>query len=110
MIPPKTQRSLGVLRSLAGVGHAAMAPHAAYMKITTVELEKLRLNRAKEHAVRRIRDIDERLRQLEEQKAALLGNIERNVGSGRQPGPETHLATTMKGVRAASGGTVRLTY
>ncbi len=110
MTPAKTQRSLGVVRSLAGVGHAEMAPHAAYMKITTLELEKLRLNTAKERAARRIRDINERLRQLEEQKAALLRNIERNLGSGRQPMPETNLATRMKGVQAVGGGTVRLTY
>lgn len=110
MIPPKTQRGLGVVRSLAGVGHAAMAPHAAYMKITTLELEKLRLNRAREHASRRIREIDQRLRQLEEQQAALLDNIEHNVGNGRRSMPETNLATKMKGVQAGASGRVRLTY
>ncbi len=42
------------------------------MKITTLELEKLRLSKAREHALRRIGEIDGRLRELEEQKAALL--------------------------------------
>ena len=35
-----------------------MAPHAAYMKITTLELEKLRLSKAREHALHRIGEID----------------------------------------------------
>jgi hypothetical protein len=109
MIPPKTQRGLDVVRKLAGIGHAVMAPHAAYMKITTLELEKLRLSNAKEQVVRRIRDIDERLRQIDEQKTALLRNIQRNLGSGLQ-GPSMRLGPKMKGVQAAPGGTARLTY
>jgi hypothetical protein len=108
MIPPKTQRGLDVVRKLAGLAHV-MAPHAAYMKITTLELEKLRLTNAREHVIRRIRDIDERLGQLDEQKAALLRNIERNVGSAR-PRSEAHLATRMKGMQVAAGATARLTY
>jgi hypothetical protein len=109
MIPHKTQRGIDVVRKLAGMGHKVIAPHAAYMKITTLELEKVRLNNTKEHVLRRSRDIDERLRQIEEQKDALLRNIERNLGS-EQSRPDAHLATKMKGLKALAGGTARLTY
>ena len=104
MIPAKTQRSLNVLRALSGLTTTAMAPHAAYMKITTLELEKLRLNKARDHALRRIGEIDARLRELEGQKAALLSCL----GPGRGgPAPS---GIGAKGLRGNGGGRVRLTY
>lgn len=106
MIPSKTQRSLSVLQALAGTGSKAMAPHAAYMKITTLELEKLRLNKARQHATRRMAEIDARLRELDAQKSALLSAIEsaRNMPSlpGRGLGA--------KGLRTPVTGRARLTY
>jgi hypothetical protein len=104
MIPSKTQRSLSVLRALSGLTTTAMAPHAAYMKITTLELEKLRLNKARENALRRMAEIDARLRDLEGQKAALLSCL----GPGRG-GPQTP-GIGAKGLRPNGGGRVRLTY
>ncbi len=105
MIPGKTQRSLNVLRSLSGAAHQAMAPHAAYMKITTIELEKMRLGKARDHALRRMGEIDARLRELDAQKAALLSAMEtaRTVPAPvRGPGA--------KGLRPRMAGRVRLTY
>ena len=58
-------------RELSGCGSQTMPPHAAYMKITTVELEKLRLNKARQHALRRVDEIDDRLSELDAKKAAL---------------------------------------
>jgi len=98
MIPSKTQRSLSVLREM---NPAAMAPHAAYMKITTLELEKLRLSKARQHALRRVGEIDARLRELEGQKAALLSCL----GPARSGPP----AIGARGLRH-NGGRVRLTY
>lgn len=106
MIPSKRQRSLSVLRSLSGRADRAMAPHAAYMKITTLELEKLRLNKAREHALRRVDEIDARLRELETQKAALLGAIE--TGRSLPPPPSRGLGA--KGLRPVAAGRARLTY
>jgi hypothetical protein len=105
MIPGKTQRSLNVLRSLSGSAHQAMAPHAAYMKITTIELEKMRLGRAREHALRRMAEIDARLRELEAQKAALLSAMETVRGT---PGPLR--GPGAKGLRPSVAGRVRLAY
>jgi len=106
MIPSKTQRSLSVLRELSGCGSKAMPPHAAYMKITTLELEKLRLNKARQHALRRVDEIDDRLRDLDAKKAALLSAIE--TGRGLPPPPSRGLSA--KGLRPVAAGRARLTY
>jgi hypothetical protein len=83
-----------------------MAPHAAYMKITTIELEKMRLRKARDHALRRMADIDARVRELEAQKAALLGAIE-NVRN--TPAPVRAVGT--RGLHpGVGGGRVRLAY
>jgi hypothetical protein len=105
MSPSKTQRNLSVLRQLSGSATTAMAPHAAYMKITTLELEKLRLNKAREHALRRVGEIDARLRELDAQKAALLSCLGAARGAPPTPG------IGAKGLRPSGGGSrVRLTY
>lgn len=105
MIPSKTQRSLNVLQSLSGSAHKAMAPHTAYMKITTIELEKMRLGKAREHAIRRLGEIDARVRELDAQKAALMSAIETahaTPSPARGPGA--------RGLRPGAGGRVRLAY
>jgi hypothetical protein len=104
MIPSKTQRSLNVLRALSGSGSKAMAPHAAYMKITTIELEKMRLGKAKSHALRRLSEIDARLGELDAQKAALINAIEAVHAQ-----PAVVRSTAPRGLRS-SAGRVRLTY
>ncbi len=106
MIPSKTQRSLNVMRSLSGSAHRAMAPHAAYMKITTIELEKMRLRKARDHALRRISEIDARLRDLDARKAALMQAIETACAAPSAPirGP------VAKGLRPGVAGRVRLAY
>ncbi len=105
MIPAKTQRALSVLRSLSGAPHKAMAPHAAYMKITTIELEKMRLGRAREHALRRMGEIDARLRELESLKGALMAAME-----GAQSAAPAARGPGAKGLRPAAAGRVRLAY
>jgi hypothetical protein len=104
MIPNKTQRSLNVLRSLSGSAHKAMAPHAAYMKITTIELEKMRLRKARDHAMRRMAEIDARLCELDAQKEALMRAIEAACAA---PPPR---APAAKGLRPGVAGRVRLAY
>lgn len=109
MIPARTLRSLNVLRTLQSVSKPLLAPHAAYMKVTCLELEKLRLNKAREHARRRIGDIDSRLRELNEQKTALLRSMEdARTGpplAGRQPG-----GSAPKGLQVTGPGKARFSY
>src|SRR5271155_5197420 len=107
MIPIKTQRGLNMLRAISGISTTAMPPHAAYMKITTLELEKLRLNKAREHALRRVTEVDARLRELEALKAALLSCM----SPVRVAAPASRIGGQgigAKGLRPSGGGGVRL--
>jgi len=64
-------------------------PYRAYMKISCLEMEKARRGSERESAMHRVRIIDERFREIEAEKAALLkalGTIER---SDVPPGDET---------------------
>jgi len=65
-------RGLKDLRTTGALGAATLTPHAAYMKITSLELEKLRLSRVRQHAARRIGEIDGRCEEIGIEKAALL--------------------------------------
>lgn len=65
-------RGLKDLRTTGALGSATLAPHAAYMKITSLELEKLRLSRVRQNAAKRIGEIDMRCEEIGLEKAALL--------------------------------------
>ena len=77
-------RNLAHLRTLSGLNAQEVAPHTAYMRITSLELEKLRLSRVRQHALRRIAEIEARYAQIAVEKAKLLA-----VADGsRADGPE----------------------
>ena len=65
-------RGMKDLRTTGALGAPAIPPHAVYMKITSLELEKLRLSRVRQHAARRIGEIDARCEEIGLEKAALL--------------------------------------
>lgn len=65
-------RGLADLRTFSGLNAQEVAPHTAYMKITSLELEKLRLGRVKRDALRRIAAIDARYVDIAAEKAKLL--------------------------------------
>lgn len=70
------RRSLRDIRTLSGrVGKVSM-PHNAFMRISHIELEKARRSREKEAASRLIADIDERIGEIEAEKAEILQNLE----------------------------------
>ncbi len=72
-------RTLADTRTHSARGAAPIAPHSAYMKITSLELEKLRLARVRDNAAQRISDIEARCADIEREKAALL----RAIGDSR---------------------------
>ncbi|MHC1713317.1 MAG: hypothetical protein AB9872_14320 [Solidesulfovibrio sp.] len=71
-----TRRGLRDIRTLSGRVGKVNAPHNAFMRISHIELEKVRRNREKEAASRLIADIDERLEEIEVEKAEILRNLE----------------------------------
>ncbi len=85
-------RGLKDLRTTGALGAVAIAPHAAYMKITSLELEKLRLSRVRQHAARRIGEIDARCEEIGLEKAALLAAMKapaESIAGVRQDAPSS---------------------
>jgi hypothetical protein len=85
-------RGLKDLRTTGALGAVTLAPHAAYMKITSLELEKLRVSRVRRDAARRIAEIDTRYEEIGLEKAALLAAMEAPAvatGGARQGAPSS---------------------
>jgi hypothetical protein len=68
-------RGLADLNTLSRLSAHEIAPHTAYMKITSLELEKVRLGRVRRNALRRIAEIDARYQDIHAEKARLLDAI-----------------------------------
>ncbi len=83
-------RGMADLKTLAGLGARQIAPHAAYMKITSLELEKLRLGRVRQNAERRIAEIDARYKDIEAEKAGLLSATGSTDAENRHALPPPH--------------------
>ncbi len=71
----KYVRGLADIKTRFGLRSSTIAPHTAYMKITSLEIEKLRLNRVRENALQRVADIDARCAEIQKAKTALLAAI-----------------------------------
>ena|SRR5271166_3868398 len=88
------------LRTTGALGRATLAPHAAYMKITSLELEKLRLSRVRQQAARRIGEIDARYEEIGLEKAALLAAMQApaDYGVGVRQGAQSSQSRRSRGV------------
>lgn len=87
-IPKKNIRGLQDIRTKFGRCGPGYDPYMAYMKISCLEMEKLRRNKEKESALHRVKVIDERLAEIEAEKAAILQNLAENGGSSCPSGCE----------------------
>jgi hypothetical protein len=75
-------RGLLDLRTLSGRVDQVSEPYRAYMRITSIEMEKVRRGQERESAMHRVKNIDERFNEIEAEKAALLQALgERNEGN-----------------------------
>ena len=94
-------RGLADLKTFSGLNAQEVAPHTAYMKITSLELEKLRLGRVRHNALQRIAQIDARYVDIAAEKAKLLAAAngvrvqarERSPASPRARGFSAHTAS-----------------
>lgn len=71
---PAAKRSLRGLRNiktLSGRDDAAGLPHRAYMKLACLEMERERRVLERKNALRRLKSIDDRIRDIEAEEAAL---------------------------------------
>lgn len=102
-------RGLADLKTLARLSAHEIAPHAAYMKITSLELEKVRLGRVRQNAERRIAEIDARCKAIHAEKARLLEAIAL-AAAGQAPPPERRSAQPARGFRPHHFGGPALRY
>jgi flagellar motility protein MotE (MotC chaperone) len=68
----RTIRGLQDIRTIAGKPDIINEPYRAYMRITTIEMEKFRKNKERESALHRVRNIEERFKEIEAEKDELL--------------------------------------
>lgn len=71
-ISMKNIRRLQDIRTLEGSVDLANQPYRAFMKITCLEMEKARRAKERESALHRVKNIDERLEEIEIEKANLM--------------------------------------
>ncbi len=64
-------RGLRDLRTRAGQADGASLPHRAYMKLACLEMEKARRRIERSSALQRLHTIDERIRDIETEQAAI---------------------------------------
>ena len=84
-ISTRSIRSLQDIRTLEGWVDLAKQPYRAFMKITCLEMEKARREKERESALHRVENIDERLREIEAEKAGLMKVL--GVSDGKAAGP-----------------------
>jgi len=75
-----------------------MAPHATYVQVAFLELEKARHEKEIEAGQSRLRALGARVRQIEVKKAALLGSMARQEGNGASGGGEAGKDTGPAGI------------
>jgi hypothetical protein len=92
-------RGLQDIRTLSGKVDQAFIPYKGYMKVSCLEMEKLRRGKERESAMQRVKNIDARFREIEAEKAALLQTLKerdcRNSDNapGIQPKPTLRRST-----------------
>lgn len=80
-IGKKNIRSLQDIRTLSGSVDQVFQPYKAYMRVTTLEMEKLRRSQERESAINRVNNIDARFKEIEAEKSALLESLRVHKGA-----------------------------
>jgi flagellar motility protein MotE (MotC chaperone) len=83
--PKRTIRGVQDIRTIAGKPDIINEPYRAYMRITAMEMEKARKSKERESALHRVRNIEERFKEIEAEKEKLLEALG-NRRSGPTPG------------------------
>lgn len=95
------RKSLTDLRTLSGRVDQASVPYRAYLKISCLEMEKARLGKEKDAALRRVATIDRRVHEIEVEKMALVAATE---GQGKRPGARPASVEPAPASRKSTGG------
>ena len=75
-IPKTSIRGVQNIRTRTGTVPGHFVAHEAYLKITCLEMEKVRRQKDREAAMIRVRNIDARFKEMEAEKASLLSALD----------------------------------
>ncbi len=81
----KPIRGLQDIRTNSGKIDHLSHPHMAYMRISCLEMEKARKIKEKDSALRRIAIIDDRIREIEEEKRDIQRVMAEQEATQKQP-------------------------
>ncbi len=68
---------------------AADTPSKAYLRLACLEMEKERRDRERQSAAQRMKTIDARFQEIEDEKVALLQKLGARHGPSSSPGPRS---------------------
>ena len=71
----KNIRGLRDIHTLTGNVNQVFEPHKAYLKISCLEMEKARLGKEKEKAQYRVKNIEKRFSEIDNEKTSILEEI-----------------------------------
>lgn len=74
-IAKRNIRGLQDVPTLSGRVDQTSLPYKAYMKVACLEMEKVRRGKERESASFRVKNIDARFKEIEDEKAALLQTL-----------------------------------
>lgn len=72
----KNIKGVANIRTHSGSVDRTLKPHEAHMRLCVLEMEKARRGQERESAMRRVRVIDERYKEIEEEKKDILEALE----------------------------------
>ena len=88
-IPQRNIRGLQDIPTISGKVDPICAPYKVHMRISHLEMEKVRRNKEKESAMIRVKNIDKRFQEIEAEKESLLGVLDQQNNGNSIVKPKT---------------------
>jgi hypothetical protein len=108
-IAKRTIKNVRDIRTHSGAVGQALEPHEVHMRLCVLEMEKARRSKERQSALRRVSSIDERFREIEEEKSDLLNALAEQAGCILHAGRESVHEEAAVGASRGIGG-FKLTY
>ena len=89
VIHKRNIRGLQDIPTLSGTVDQISIPYKAHMRISHLEMEKVRKGKEKESAMHRVKNIDKRVQEIEAEKEALLGVLDQQNNGNSIVKPKT---------------------
>jgi hypothetical protein len=109
-IPKTNLRGLQNIRTYSGRVGQTFLPHRAHMKLACLEMEKVRRGEERKSAMKRVRDINTRFLEIEQEKSALLQRMDKTDSSEPVDAPEEARGPAPRPSRRCCPRSLRLRY